>query len=517
MAENIMSDQYLIKTKAPILIQGETPAELLRTYFAPHSDLTYRTIDDIDISNINLYQSLLTGSLVRKSRFTNGRFERADLDGVRIEDTEFTDCDFSKADLRSSHFLGCKFESTSLAEAFINDCFFDRCSFINCSFEGASFTKSRLSKTSFSNSTLTQATFIHNKLFECEWSSMMLGNCTFLYLIMRNCLFQNVTMNADAIGAIFGLELAQVDEFNLMFLGKDEVKPDGFEITDLLSHEIERRGWYIGQLSLDLNFRRRPIIQAFEVYCSKTFDRFVKMGFAKGDEIEYVADIIDELSFLNRLPLLTVARMLDWCKSLGEALVRADTHEVPRQDDAVRSLATRLSVLYYQMLDDLEDSLSEASSMEQSLPVRLQAKFNEEPSLKFTDLLNSIASIPELNIDQRTSLINSYRGSYIEVVYSTLFTVFALKVFLFLINGCLIQLTEVKERVKVLKQKKTSKAYSEMAIVPKQKISPSTQHLLQVLTQFTKKLGWLSDPTLKGFDATNVQEMELLPVTKQND
>src|ERR1700682_271350 len=94
---------------------GETSnrggTEVGTQHLRPHSDLTYRSITQLTVSDADVYQSLFTGSLIRDCTWTRTRFSRSDLDGLRAERSTFTECDFSTCEIRSSHFGRCKFIS----------------------------------------------------------------------------------------------------------------------------------------------------------------------------------------------------------------------------------------------------------------------------------------------------------------------------------------------------------------------------------------------------------------------
>jgi uncharacterized protein YjbI with pentapeptide repeats len=504
-----MPDENLIRVNIPQTLRGPIESDSVTKFFLPHSDFTYRKLENLNIFEANLYQSLLTGSLIRHCVFTNVKFQRADLDGVRIETSTFINCDFSKCDFRSSHFTQCKFEKSIFDEAYINDCQFNKCFLSDCSLKGASLTESHLLNTSMINCTLTQGTFIHNWLFESSMSDMAVGDCTFMYVILRDCKFQNITINADSIGTIFGFSEEHLRDAKLMFLGKQEAVPDGSDIINLLAEEYVRRQWYIGQLGLNLNFNRTSTIGAFENYFTDSFPRFSEMGFLKGDEIRFVGDVLEELAALEKLPLLTALNVLKWCSSL-KSEINTKTAGEATGDKALNILSNRVRIISTTLIEKIEDAVPEIELNENEMLVHLKITFRERPELPLEEVLNSVGASSKLGIQQRSYFISAKSGSYVEIVFSTLFTVFAFKIFLFLVNGCLIQITEMKERLNILRRKQAPKSYSDLALVPSQQISPTTQMVIQGLLQYAKTLGWLKDPSLLGFEASNVQSLELV-------
>lgn len=504
-----MPDEDSVSTNIPMTLEGPIARETLSRLLVPHSDLTYRKLQDLKISEVNLYQSLITGSLIRDCLFTQVSFQRADLDGVRGEKSTFVECNFTRCDFRSSHFTRCKFVSCVFDETFINDCEFHECEWISCSFKGASLSESRLHQSVMDGCTLSQGTFIHNWLYQCRISNMVIGDCTFLYVILRNGEFEKVTINADSVGAILGLTREHLTAADLMFLGKQEAIPAGFDVVELLSEEYGRRQWYIGELILALNFHLTSTVEAFDTYLSKAFGRFAEMGFAKGDEMQFVGDVLEELAALEKLPLLTAINVMKWCAALESKLTVIHEARPEATDRALRVLASRMSLTLNSLFDKVEEAAAPLQSGENETPVYLKITFRERPAIPLDELLNSITESSTLNIPQKSRLVRTETGSYIAIVYTTLFTIFALRTFLFLINGCIIQLTEMKYRIKVLTRKQAPKAYNDLASLPTQQISPLMLSVLQGLMQYAKNLNWLKDASLAGYETSNIQKVEI--------
>ena len=95
-----------------------------------------------------------------------------------------------------------------------------------------------------------------------------------------------------------------------------------------------------------------------------------------------------------------------------------------------------------------------------------------------------------------------------DIVLTTLLSVIGLQIFLFLINGCIIQLTELKHRVKVLGRKEPPKSYKDLALSSNQQPSPIILTMLGGLTEYAKSLGWLKSPSLSGYSAPNIKALE---------
>jgi hypothetical protein len=349
----------------------------------------------------------------------------------------------------------------------------------------------------------------------CAIADMILGDCTILYFILRDCRLERVKINAESVGAIFGLTRAQLEAAELIHLGQDEPVPENADIVELLSAEYHKRRWLVGELVLALNFGLKSTIGAFESYLAQARPRFSEMGFAKGDEMLFLGDVLEELASREELPLLAAMDVLEWCSTLQAAISEASNLNDP--SNSLRALATRVTLLANTLLEHLEDSLSDAFYSNHDSPLYLKGTFDQKPPLPLYLDMNAVGVASMLGISSESQLIRAGAGSYVEVIFTTLFSVTAFQVFLFLINGCIIQLTELKQRVKVLARKQPPKSYFELAAGPTQKSSPVMLSVVHGLVQYSKSLGWLKEPTLAGLAASNVRGLEIVeePQTTQ--
>jgi len=503
-----MSTEDSDRDGLPMVITGQISVEKLAQYFSPHSDLTYRKLDGLTISDADVYQSLLTGTLIRDSVFTRVKFNRSDLDGLRAERSIFIECDFSTCDIRSSVFTHCKFQSCNFSTSFIDDCEFQVCEFADCSFQDSSITGCRFQKSSLASCRLSPGTFLHNKLYGSVISDTVLGDCSLLYVILRDSTLTRVSINAESVGAIFGLTREQLSQANMIYLGNEEPIPPDADIVSLIFEEYRKRRWYMGQLVLAINYNLEPILVAFQKYLSRTRERFAEFGFAKGEELEFLGDLLQELAFLDRLPLLTTFNILEWCTDL-ESIIRQSNPDLPEKSwDSLRTLASRVSLLTSTLLDRMDRNLPEIESGENDKPLCVRATFYEKPSLPFTELLNLITVAANLNTAHKSSLVRAEKGSYVEIVYTTLLSIYALKIFLFLVNGCIIQLTEMKHRAKVLARVSAPKSYKDLTLSPSQQTSPMILSMLSSLAEYAKVLPALKSPSLSGYLTSNLKSFE---------
>jgi uncharacterized protein YjbI with pentapeptide repeats len=317
MSSNEITPNNLFTT-----IVGPLGADELARHFSRRSDLTYRRIESVTVSGADMYMSLLTGSLIRGCEFNKVLFNRSDLDGVRVERTTFIECDFTNCDIRSSLFVGCKFESCTFTGAFIDDCQLQGCELVGCNFERATLTNCDLLKSTLNACEVPQTSILHNKLYSCTVADMNFGDCTILYVILRDCQLTGISISAECVGGIFGVTREQLDQANIFYLGEHEQVPPDADLLALIYEQYWQRKWHIGQLVFNLNFGLVSTIEAFNAYLSLSYKRFAEFGFVKGDELEFVGDLLEELAYLERLPLLSALKVLEWCTALEGKLQR---------------------------------------------------------------------------------------------------------------------------------------------------------------------------------------------------
>jgi uncharacterized protein YjbI with pentapeptide repeats len=494
---------------APGALKGPLPEADVRRWFHPRSDLTYRTLADLAISEVDAFQSLFTGSLLRNSTFDRVVFARSDLDGIRAERCTFSDCDFSVCDIRSSHFASCVFRNCKLSESYVDACEFIGCSLLGCNFSNSSVTNSVFSATVMDGSRLSRSTHLHNRYYDCTFQDMTLGDCTFLYVVFRNCALVRVALNSESVGGIFGLKKEQLLECRFIYLGEiqENLSPEDDALA-LFTEEYQKRRWHIGELVLALNCGSSSIIEAFSRYFAQTTTRIAEIGFAKGEELEFLADIIEELAGQERLPFLIVIATLEWCSAV-EKLVAPQPSDLHQRADMVHLLVTRTVFVSNTLLERLGETDGYIDGRPDE-PIMLKATFQTVPRVALVDVMNSLAAASGLPTIHPTSAIRSETGSYLEWVWTTLFSAFGLQVFLFLINGCVVQLTELRHRAKLLVRPESTQAYSRLALSPVQHASPAIIGVVEQLASFTKHLPWLTGADLSGYASPNLKALEVV-------
>jgi hypothetical protein len=507
MEDALLSRDELTQESLFTTISGPLDPKELARYFCRRSDLTYRRIEGVTVSAVDMYLSLLTGSLIRDSVFDRVIFTRSDLDGIRAEKSTFTECDFTSCDLRSSVFIDCVFERCDFHGTYIDDCQLQGSKLLSCQLENATLTRCEFRRTPLHSCNVKQASFLHSKFYDCAISDIDVGDCTILYVILRECQLIDITISAECIGGIFGIDREQLNGIKISYLGEHEPVPSDSDVLRLLYAQYLQRKWYIGQLVLNLNFDLISTISAFDNYLSVSYKRFAEFGFAKGDEVEFVGDLLEELAGREKLPLLTALNVLDWCTALEAAMEHGGLDEGESSGDPFRAFVSRVVLLTNRLLDKLDRAIPEIHVTESDRAACIEATFEQKPEQPLFETLNLINTSSPLGIAQRSYLIRAGSGSYVEVILTTLFSVVALQMFLYLINGCVIQLTELKQRTKTLARKRAPKSYVDLALSNTQPASPLVLSVLPGLLAQVKGLPWLKHASLGGYLASNFKSI----------
>jgi uncharacterized protein YjbI with pentapeptide repeats len=480
--------------------------------FSPNSDLTYKTLQDVRLENLSLRQSLLTGSILRGCSFREVDFSRCDLDGVRIEQCAFVDCNFEGADLRSSVFSGCELQRVQFEGVLMTDCSFTECSFMRCILNGV-ITRCLFSASTIEYCSLEKSSTTLNKFSSVSFTETVLGDCTFLYNITLECCFERSVMNAESLGMTFGLTREDIKNLNLVFLGQAQTPPNDFDIIDLLLDSYTSRGWVLGLTIMRLNFGLTSIVYALREYFRSFFALAREGRIIKSEEIQFLSDIMSELRTRERLPFLNVIETIEESSNLLSALEGTDSVD-PRTEESVVRMSNALFLSMHQMLDDFNSIRVKVDEEFTDRPAELTLKFTQRPEIPVSQLISSIVTASGLPAMGETFTMETREGSFIEILCTTVYSVVGLQIFLFLLNGCLIQVTELKARIQVLSRRRLPSAYLKNASTPNHEMPRYLVKPLQSIIGYVAHLEWLSEPKLKGFSVDSIIEAEMKPTDK---
>jgi hypothetical protein len=475
--------------------------------FSPRSDLTYRLIDGLIIADRSVHFSLFTGSIVRNCVFQSIDFTRCDLDGMRMESCQFERCTFEGAELRSTTFTNCQFFKSSFETVHILDCTFYRSAFTDCSLRMANITKASFEGGHFTRTTLSRSSCTLNKFRTVAFEDVTLGDCTFSYNIVKDCRFDDVRIDVECVGLIYGLSRANLSEVQFLYLGEEQALPPEENVVSLLMNLYSQRRWAVGLMTMRLNFLITSPVYAIQEYLNTLWDQLAAGRLLKTDELAFVADIFEDLRANSKLPLLIVVDCLEMSNALISEM--SATEGEARTREALVRFSNGLSGFLFEMVDEFERIRVHETQAGNDREVEVRAVFHSRPEFLLSDFLNALIPHSGLPIKCTSRTLHTASGSWIEILHTTVYSMLTLQIFLFLLNGCVIQVTELKARVRVLTQQRLPTHFRNLAVSSKQEIP---EHLIVPFRQIMNHvatLPWTTDPELRGLSDSNIQEFQM--------
>lgn len=493
----------------PHRIAGADEFAAWSTHFRPRVDLTYRTLEDLTLTDLGLRQSLFTGTTMRSCRLTGVDLRRCDLDGMRLENCEFTRCNLQNVDLRSCSIVRCAFRQCTFDDAFFTDC-----SVLETTFDASRFVRAVISDCTFSSCTLTRcaiamSSVLQNRFSVTTFGEMTLGDCTFLYNFAKNCTFSDVGINAESLGMVFGLTAHDVAAMRLVFLGQEQRTQPSSEVIPRLVETYQRRRWYLGVAVLRMNFRLTSIAYALSEYLRTLHAPSTPGITIKREELRFLSAILQDLAEERRLPLMSCLDAVETIASLERS--ESDAAERSHRTALVQGVSAQLVLTMTRMLEELDQQRLPIDAVEQDRLVRASLTFHTAPSVSLANLLTQVSIASGLPGSRTSRTIETRIGSYIECVETTLLSVLALQVFLFLVTGCVIRFTELRARVDALRRKRLPPAYITEALQTRQPVPAILVDPLRQLMRHAVTMDWLSDPGLRGYASENLLDGSIEP------
>jgi uncharacterized protein YjbI with pentapeptide repeats len=481
--------------------------------FSPRSDLTYRLIEGVHLSGRSVHFSLFTGSILRNCVFDTVEFTRCDLDGMRVENCRFEKCSFAGAELRSTTFTNCHISDTSFESAHILDCTFYRNGLIDCSLRLANIAQSSFEGGRFSGTTLARSSCTLNKFRMLAFENVTLGDCTFSYNIVKDCRFTDVRLDVECIGLVYGLTRENLSEVHFIYLGEDQFVPRNEDLVDVLMKLYSERKWSVGLMIMRLNYSLTSPAFAIGEYFTNLWDQISGGRLLKTDELAFITDIFQELRAESRLPLLNVVQCLEMTNALADESAEAEGEL--RTREALVRFSNALVGMLHEMLDEFESVRLHEPEQGNDRDVKVRAVFHTRPALHLSDFLNALAEQSGLPVRSTSRTLHTATGSWIEILHTTLYSVLALQIFLFLLNGCVVQVTELKARWRALASQRLPAHYRGLALSSKQEIPGHLIIPFRQLMKYAEGLPWVSDPQVRGFSPMNFKELQVAEVEEE--
>jgi len=441
MSENINSESLSLYGS---MISGQ---EISLDTLKSNSDISYRIINNFEVTDKEIIQSKLDGSIIKNCKFIDTNLSKSDLNAVRIENCLFNNVNFSSADIMSSILSNCKFLNCDFKDAQISDCIFTNTNFDSSSFMNCSFLQSSLKHCSFYETSFKSSTIILNKYYETSFNNMSLGNCTFEYHIMRDCEFNSVTLNTDSIAYLYGCTVTQLNNINLIFLGKKIGKRHKIDeqFLDSLFQGFIEKHWFLGAILLKMNFKFTSIYNSLESVLNLFFAQN-KAGFLiKANELQFVINILYELKETSKLPILILDNYI--CKI--DSLINKVEIKNQMLLLNLKNIVILLKNLQEEELYSLCDNISVKNQQ-----INAELIFKESPKIAPDKFLSDVCNYYSVEIN----ILGYRKGSYIVTIACS---AIVLRKILKLIKDLTGNLLEIYNNVVILKELVTNSNYRE--------------------------------------------------------
>ena len=195
----------------------------------------------------------------------------------------------------------------------------------------------------------------------------------------------------------------------------------------------------------------------------------------KLDELRFYILIIDFLFEHNSLPLLAMV----YCYNrLNEQLQLIDNKCINYKE--LRNCIIKIYFLIEEMLSKFYDTQDSISLQEDFINVSL--RYENKNLINFAKLTNEINPLLDLGSEYNVDLLDVKQGSFIEILTAGVIGVMALQFILYGINGVLLQLIDLKSKVKALTAKNSPKYISSLTAQGKQ-LHPDS--MFKIIKSFT--------------------------------
>lgn len=426
------------------------------------SENTYKLFESISFLNHSAYQSLFNGSIIRDCYIDTMDFSRCDFEGTIIEKTEiyntnffhtyfqtaiisgnviFSNCSFDTGKINNSTFTNCHFENCSFTSAVLSKCNFINCDFECCDFLGANITLCR---------------FAH-----CEFTDIKLGDCSFYQQMMIKNVYNNVSINIDSLGQIWGISLEDITNFQYIFLGEEY----GYANTDLFEKIVqiyESKKWFTSKIIFEHNINKINNFDLIHELNKELIRKIESKEIIKQIELDFLINIINELYDTETLPLFSLYLSI---LELKESITKYKNVYYKEIIKMLENYITIIISLAKEMLYKIVDEASYLTEYDENQTVQFTIHYIGEENLEIYKIIQQAS---DMLIDSKVTLKEVRKGTIIEVLLTTAACIFIFQLCLYGINGCLIQITDMKSKLNVLKRKKLPQDYVKQSMLGKQ-------------------------------------------------
>lgn len=420
------------------------------------TEYTFQLFDDKALHKQTSRQSLFNCSTFKKCHITDSDFSKCDFEGSIFHDTILRNTHVSSCDIRSSVFKNCSFAHCNFTLSAISDSEFINCSFVDCNLDDAILRENVFRDCTISGGSYKMATITLSRHYNCSFSNMVLGNCSFYDHIMDNCRFDQISINIDSIGRIYGLSIADLRNFKYIFLGKIY----GYAPETFFRHiqEIfEKKNWKLQKCLYLYNIGE---ISSYE-YIEAVFDTLILYVngniIVKRDDLIFLSNIIDKMKESRKLPLFALYIGVEKLFKCLEILKDPNYYN---KEDNFREFLNKMFFAFNELLAEFANLFPdkvETDRLEDKILIKIH--YDSDKEINFAEYINSFLQYGGYDNKFYCRLSEIQSGSIIEIIVGSILCVYALQILLYGVNGVIVQLTDLVSKVRVIRTKKHQKDF----------------------------------------------------------
>ena len=435
-----------------------------RIVYNDKSENTYQLYENVLIKDHSALQSLFNGAIFRDCEIKRMDFSRCDYEGTLLQNCNFEDVNLFHTYNQSSIFTNCHFSECNFNSSQITSCVFENCTFVHCDFSSSIISDTRFTFCKFNSCAFKGANITLSYYKDNEFINIVFGDCSFYQQILKNNKYSDVSINIDSIGQVFGLTLDEIHNFSYVFLGESYGVPL-VELSDKISKIYLSRNWIIPKIILDYNMEFIDEYKLISDLNVTLCDKVQKNEIIKKSEIDFIIMICNQLYEEEKLPLFALYTGI---------LKLKDTFHKYNEKYHVH---VHSSIIYYinsifelvrEMISSLYNNAEYLSQYSLEERVSLVVRYNSDTNLELYNTLNESAILLNFSENYYTDIESVSKGSIIEIMATCVGAIFLLQVCLYGINGCLIQITDLKSKIEIIKKKNLPRNYVKQSIMGKQ-------------------------------------------------
>lgn len=274
--------------------------------------------------------------------------------------------------------------------------------------------------------------------------------------------YNNVSINLDSLGQVFGINIDDVMRFKYIFLG-DEYGYANRTLLEKLSQIYESKKWFSSKIIYEYNIGK---INCFDLIQKLNMElvRKIKGGeVIKQTDLDFFINIVNELKDNEKLPFFSLYLSVLELKETITAYKENYHEEIIKMIDFY--IVIMINIMK-EMIFEIFDKSKYLSLANQNQEILFTLHYKGELNLEVYKIIEQAS---ELFFDSHVVLKDVQKGTIIEIMLTTVACIFIFQLCLYGINGCLVQITDMKSKLNILKKKNLPQDYVKQSMLGNQK------------------------------------------------